>query len=218
MLLKAQKREIKGKKVVVLRAQGLIPAVLYGWGEKAGRMLSVNAREFRKIWEKAGEATLVELEIDGEKKGVLIQDVAMEPIRNNPVHVDFYAVQMDKLIQVSVPVTLEGESPAVKSLGAILVKVLHEIEIEALPNNLPHDIRIDISTLVALNDRLTVGDLKMPPGVTAITSADKVVAVAQAQVEEVVAETERTLEDIEVAPKGKKPLEEGEVAEGEKAA
>ena len=214
MLLKAQKREIKGKKIAELRAQGLVPAVLYGWEEKTGRMLSVNERDFRKLWEKAGEATLVELEIDGEKKGVLIQDVAIDPRRNTPLHIDFYAVQMNKPIKVSVPIILEGESPAVKSLGAILVKVLYEIEVEALPKDLPRDIKVDISSLVALNDRVTVGGLSMPSGVKAVTSEDEVIVVAQAQVEETAAVTERTLEDIEVAPKGKKPLEEGEAAEG----
>lgn len=209
MLLTTQKREITGKKVAGLRAKGLLPAVLYGWGEKAGRLLSVDEKAFRKAWKEAGETSIVDLEVDGVEKGVLIQDVAVDPLKNVPLHVDFYAVRMDKPIAVTVPVIFEGESGAMKNLGATLVKVTHEIEVEALPKNLPHDIKADLSMLAEIDSRILVRDLKLPVGVTAKTAADDVIAVAQAHVEEEAPTVERTLEDIEVEAKGKKP-EEGE--------
>ncbi|MBI5742825.1 MAG: 50S ribosomal protein L25 [Candidatus Niyogibacteria bacterium] len=216
MLITAQKREITGKKVAGLRAKGLLPAVLYGWGEKTPRLLTVEEKAFRKAWKEAGEASIIDLEVNGENKGVLIQDVAFDPRYNTPLHVDFYAVQMDKPLAVTVPLVFEGESGAVKNLGATLVKVAYEIEVEALPKNLPHNIKVDLSKLAEIDSRILVGDLELPAGVSVNAPADDVVAVAQAHVEEVVTATERTLEDIEVAEKGKKP-EEGEEGAAEAA-
>lgn len=216
MLLSAKKRNIVGKKTAKLRAEGMIPAVLYGWGEEKSRLITVGAKDFSKVWREAGEASIIDLEVDGVKKSVLIQDVAIDPARDVPLHADFYAVQMDKPIAVIVPISFIGESSAVKNLGATLVKVVYELEVEALPKDLPHEIVIDLSALAEVGSRILVRDLRLAAGVKALADAEDVIAVVQAHTEEAAAVTERTLEDIEVEKKGKKP-EEGEEGAAEVA-
>jgi len=213
MLLNAQKREIKGKKVESLRKEGLIPAVLYGWNEKESQMISVDKKIFQKIWKDAGESTLIDLDIDGDKKGVLIYDVAINPLTDEPIHVDFYAAQMDKLIEAEVSIVFEGESPAVKNLGGALVKVMHEILVEALPRNLPHEVKVDLATLINFNDKILVSDIQLPEGVTINANKDDAVAlVEEPRSEEEEVTEERSIEDIQVEEKGKKE-EDGEESE-----
>ncbi|MBI2628004.1 MAG: 50S ribosomal protein L25 [Candidatus Niyogibacteria bacterium] len=208
MLLKVQERKIKGKKVKTLRQQGLIPAVLYGGNEKENTLFSVENNEFKKVWNEAGGSSVIELETPAGKKNVLIQDVAFNPLKGEPLHIDFYAVRMDKLITTAVPIVFKGESPAVKNLGGILVKVVHELEVEALPQNLPSEILIDISGLANLNDHFIVGDLDLEKSVKIKAEKDEVIVLVKAQEEEKEEEKELALEDIEVEAKGKKEKDE----------
>ena len=143
--LAAQKREILGKKVKNLRKEGLIPAIIYG-RKKESTPISLKENEFTNVWKSAGESSILTLLIDEKKENVLIHDVTFDPIRDNPIHVDFLAVEMDKLIKVGVKIEFVGESPAVK-LGGTLVKIMHELQVEALPKDLPHEISVDISQL-----------------------------------------------------------------------
>ncbi|MDP3785163.1 MAG: 50S ribosomal protein L25 [bacterium] len=206
--LKAEKREIIGKKVRNLRKQGKIPAVVYGAGDK-GALLQIEARDFEKVFREAGESSLVELEIGQDRKNVLIHEVAFDPIKDTPVHVDFLAVRLDKPIRVKVPLIFEGESPAVKNLGGVLVKVRHELEVEALPKELPHEIKVDLGQLQKLEDKFMVSDLKLSRGVKVIGDKDEVLALAETPrvEEEVSAEAAPSLESIEVV--GKKKEKEG---------
>ncbi|MBI2507260.1 MAG: 50S ribosomal protein L25, partial [Candidatus Niyogibacteria bacterium] len=196
---------------------GLIPAVVYGGTEKP-QPLEIDLKDFQKTWEEAGESSLIELDFDGQKKNVLIKAVQKNPLDDTPVHVDFYAVRMDKPIQAAVSIEFAGESPAVKNLGASLVKVMHEIEIEALPKDLPHELVVDISGLRAFNDRFLVKDLKLPSGVKVLAVPEDIVAlVEEPKAEEVPAEAP-ALEEIEVVgKKGKKEEEAGEADAEEKA-
>ena len=206
--LKAEKREIIGKKVRNLRKQGKIPAVVYGAGDK-GALLQIEARDFEKVFREAGESSLVELEIGQDRKNVLIHEVAFDPIKDTPVHVDFLEVRMDKPIRVKVPLIFEGESPAVKNLGGVLVKVRHELEVEALPKELPHEIKVDLGQLQNLEDKFMVSDLKLPPGVKVFADKDEVLALAETpRVEEEVSEAAPSLESIEVIGKKKEKTEE----------
>ncbi len=211
--IKAEKREIKGKAVRTLRKQGKIPAVLYGMGEKE-ILLEILERDFDKLFREAGESTLIELDIGTEKKNVLIHEVAFDPIKDKPLHVDFLQVRMDKPIRAKVPLVFEGESPAVKNLGGILVKVLHELEVEALPKDLPHEIKVDISGLENLEDKFMVGGLKLPSTVKFIAEKEEVLALIETpRAEEEIKEEEAapSLESIEVVgKKEKKEKEEGE--------
>ena len=208
--IKAEKREITGKRMKALRAGGKIPAVLYGRG-KESISLEIPERAFSMVFKLAGESTLVDLELGGEKRNVLIHDVAFDPVKDNPIHIDFLEVRMDKLLRAKIQLVFEGESPAIKSLGGVLVKVMHELEVEALPKDLPHEVKIDISKLANLEDRFTVADLKLPDGVKAIAKPDDVLALIETpRAEEVVVETAPSLETIEVTGGKKKAEKEGE--------
>src|SRR3989344_7382468 len=113
MELKVEKRETLGKKVESLRKQGLLPAELYGHGV-ANLHLSVNAKEFEKVYKGAGENTVINVNVDGVTKPVLIYDVQIHPLKGSIEAVDLYEVKMDEEIEATVPLEFVGESPAVK--------------------------------------------------------------------------------------------------------
>lgn len=176
--LKAKNRDEVGRAVKPLRKEGILPAVVYGEGVKT-QSISISGKDFEKAYREAGESTLLTLDVEGKKYNVLIHDIARDPLRGNPIHADFYAVRMDKAIRAQVPVEFIGESPAVKNLGGILVKVMQEIEVEALPKDLPHGLRADLSKLAELEARLTVSDIELPHGVKIIAEMDEVVALVE---------------------------------------
>ncbi|MBU1159736.1 50S ribosomal protein L25 [Patescibacteria group bacterium] len=215
--LKIENRNIFGKKLKFSRKEGKIPAVVYGKG-KDSLPIFVHLKEFKKAWKKAGESAIIELkqEDSGQIDNVVIKDIAINPISDEPIHVDFYKVEMDKPITANVPLIFEGVSPAVKELGGSLVKVMHEIEIESLPKDMPHEIKIDIGQLLRFEDRITVGDLDLPLNVNPLPKEEEVVALVEEPKEEEVVAEERTIEDIEVEKKGKKPVEGEEEEEEEK--
>ncbi|MEK7080893.1 MAG: 50S ribosomal protein L25, partial [Patescibacteria group bacterium] len=207
-VIKAKKREA-GIKLDALRKSGEIPAVFYGAG-KDTTSISIGNSEFKKVWREAGESSTVKISIPGGDIDVLIHEVQVDPVTDEPMHVDFLAIDMKKKIRVKVPLVFEGISNAVKSGIGNLVKVLHEVEIEALPTNLPHNLIVDISKLETLKDQVFVSDIKLPAGVVVINSPTDVVASIIEQVEEkeeVVVPAD--LSAIEVEKKGKKE-EEGE--------
>lgn len=214
----AQKRDILGKKVQNLRRRGFLPAVVYGGGKPA-EPISVKEADFNKLWKSAGESTVLELVLDGQKKNVLIHDVAIDPLKDKPTHADFYTVDMHKKIRVDVPVEFIGESDAVKT-GGVLIKVLHSLKIEALPKDLPHSISADISAIKTVGGSILVSDLKIPAGVFVLDEKSETVAVVEApRAEEEVKAAEAaepSLESIEVL--SKKPKTEAEDgAEGKPA-
>ena len=212
--IKATKRD-EGVKIKSLRAEGSLPAVFYGAGEKS-TSVSISKSEFKKIWRQAGESSAVKVDLGDKQVDVLIHEVQVDPVSSDPIHVDFLVIDMKKKIKVNVALEYEGVSEAVKSGIGNLVKVLHEIEIEALPADLPHNLIVDISKLVTLDDNITVADIKLPAGVVAITPGDDVVASVVAQVEEKEEEAAPVdLSAIEVSEKKGKKEEEG--AEGEAA-
>ena len=215
-VIKALKREIN-ENVDALRKGGNLPAVFYGAG-KPNTPISVNKVEFKKIWREAGESSAVKVSVGSTEVDVLIHDVQVDPITGEPIHVDFLAIDMTKKIKVKVELVFEGVSNAVKSGIGNLVKVLHEVEIEALPKDLPHNLVVDISKLNTLSDTVTVADIVMPSGVVAITNATDIVASVVAQVEEKEeASAPIDLSAIEVEKKGKKEEEGGEGAAAEEA-
>lgn len=211
LTLTAKKRDTLGKKVKSLRYEDLIPVVLYGPGEPTAHY-SVKLNDFIKVWKKAGETTVIAIETDTDgTKNALIQDVALNTITGTPIHADFYAVRKGMTVSVNIPLRFEGDAPAIKAFGGILVKVMHNVEVEAEPDKLPQEIVVDVSTLATLSDRVTVKDLKLGEGVKAVTGEDEVIALVSAVVEtkeETVAEPV-DLSKIEVEKKGKKPEEEG---------
>lgn len=207
--LSAQPRTETGTKAArKLRTEQLVPAVLYGGAKEEPTHLSVPRKEFEKAWNEAGESTVINLTGVNGGKDVLIQDVTVDPIYGAPIHVDFYAVRSDVAVEVEVELVFTGVAPAEKELGGTLIKVMHEIAIEALPKNLPHEIEVDISGLKTFDDQIHVNDIKMPAGVTAVTDGEEVVALVQAAQEE--EPTEAPVGDVasvEVEKKGKEETE-----------
>ena len=205
--IKAKTRDLKDN-LEKLRKAGEVPAVFYGMANPT-TPISISNIEFKKVWHKAGESSAVELTVDGKKVDVLIQDVQTHPVNDEPIHVDFLAIDMNKKITVNVPLEFVGVSPAVKSGTGNLVKVMHEMEVEALPKDLPQNLIVDISSLVDTTSQLTVGDIKLPQGVRATAEATEIVASIIEQKEEVIEETVPVdLSAIEVEKKGKKDEEE----------
>lgn len=177
--LKAQSRTQSGKSVKTLRKSGFLPAVIYGEGVPS-QSLSVAYKDFTMALAMAGESTLVELDVDGKPLNVLIHDVAYDPVNDMPIHADFHAVRMDKLIRTRVPLEFMGESSAVKNDGGVLVRVAQELEVEALPQDLPHELVANLVLLSSIGSVLHVKDLILPRGVTLIADPDETIAIIEA--------------------------------------
>lgn len=209
----AEKRDILGKNVKTLRSKGFLPAVLYGKKQKS-EPISVKEADFLKLLKTAGESSVVEVNVGGEKYNALVQDVAIDPLKDKPIHADFYVVEMDKPIKVDVRLEFVGESEAVRA-GGILVKVAHELKVEALPKDLPHGIQVDISLLKSIGDSLTVKDIKVPQGVEILDLSDGTVVLVEAPraEEETKAEAEAPADLGKIEVVGKKAKEEDAAAE-----
>lgn len=179
IILNAQLRDTATKKAPALRRAGAIPAVLYGHNVPS-RVLQVNAREFEKVYKQAGASTLVDLKIgEGEPVKVLVQEVQPHYITLKPIHVDFYQVSMTEKLTAKIPLKFMGESPAVKELGAVLVKNMQEVEVECLPQDLVHEIEVDLSGLKAFGDAVHIKDVALPPGIAVKAKADATVVLVQ---------------------------------------
>jgi len=206
LMLSAEKRDIFKKELNKTRKEGKLPAVVYGPKIKPISIF-VSSVDFKKVFNDGGESTVIELDFDKKPLSVLIHDVSIDPVSREPIHVDFYAALMDKPVEASIPLEFVGVSPAVKELGAVLIKVMHEIDVEALPNDLPHSLEIDLSSLVNLGDNIIASRIHLPTGVKLITNGDESVVLTEAPREEKTEETEKTIADIEVEKKGKKEEE-----------
>lgn len=174
MELQVQTRDKFGKSVKALRAQGLIPAELYGRGVE-NLHLSVPVKDFKKVLKVAGESTMINVMVDGKKHPVLIYDVAIHPVSDEILNVDFFQVRLDEKIKIKVPLIFIGESEGVKN-GGILVKTLQEIEIEALPGNIPHSFEVDLAKLIGIGQSVYVKNLSIPADVKILISPEMVIA------------------------------------------
>ncbi len=204
--IKAEVRDTASK-LEAVRKSGEIPAVFYGLGKET-TSIKTPLVPFKKVWREAGESSPVELTLPSGKINVLIHDVQVDPVTSEPIHADFLVIDMKKKIQVKIPVVFEGVAPAVKSGIGNLVKVLHEIEVEALPTDLPKELVADISGLTTVESVVTVGEIKLPLNVTAVTAPTDIVASIVLQVEEKEEEAAPVdLSAIEVEKKGKKEEE-----------
>lgn len=197
------------------QAVGEIPAVVYGSDVK-NLSLAVDAKEFRKVFKQAGESSLVDLVVDGKKHSVLVHEIQREPVSGDVIHIDFYQPNLKKEVEVAVPLVFVGIAPAEKDLGGTFVKNISEIEVKALPQDLPHEIQVDISLLNTFEDRILVKDLKLPEKVTVAKNLEEIVAsvLAPQNIEAELAEEIK--EDVEGVEKVEKEKKEEEVlAEGE---
>jgi len=209
--LNAKIRKETGRKTDVLRGAGRIPAVVYGHKIK-NVLLDIDYKEFQKVLKEAGETSLIELNIEGEKEKrlVLVHDLQKDPVTDKFIHIDFFETSAKEEVEVKVPLVFEGISAAVKDLGGTLVKHISELEVKALPQNLVHEIKVSIDGLNTFADHILVKNLVLPKDIKISVKPDEiVVSVAQpAKVEEELAkEIEEKVEDVEKIEKEKKTEE-----------
>lgn len=218
--LVAQPRTQLGKKVKELRINGLIPAVLYGKDNKPIN-LQIDSKKFKVVYNKAGSSSLVDLEIHNQEPiKVLIQDVQENPISNEPIHIDFYAIRMDEEITTEIPLKFVGIASAVKDLEGNLVKNYDKIEVECLPIDLISEINVDISSLKTFEDQIKIKDLNIPEKLKVIDDLESVVAVVtpprseeelEAMETEAAADKEKeVVEEMEKKDEEEKLAKEGE--------
>lgn len=191
MNLEVQIRDEKGRRVKDLRQQGLIPAELYGKGIE-NMHLAVKSKDFKNVFKEAGESSIINIVISDKNKKeeipVLIHDIQKDYLTDDIIHIDFYRVRMDEKIRTHIPLEFIGESPAVKNYGGILNKSMLEIEVEALPKDLPHNIPVDISQIKELDQSIYVKDLSIPKNVKILVDPETVIATVSLPKEEVPSE------------------------------
>jgi large subunit ribosomal protein L25 len=192
-----------------IRKEGSIPAVFYGPGQDS-TPISVDRLPFQKAFRDAGESTVISLALKGGRTlDALIHSVDSDPVTGEPIHIDFYVVAKGQAVEVDVPIEFTGVAPAEK-VGGVVVKVMHELRVKAMPAALPNHITVDLSTLEGLESQISVEDLPLPEGVVALDAGDEVIAMISAQkADEEVSVAPVDLSAIEVEKKGKKE-EEGE--------
>ncbi len=212
LILDAQART-GSEDLATLRKEGKMPAVFYG-KKTESTPISLLQKEFVKAWRIAGESGVVTIKSEKGSVDTLIKDVDIDPVTDMVRHADFYVFEKGKKIEVDVPLEFEGVSVAVKDLGGILVKALHEIKISADPQHIPHEIKVDISLLETMDSVIKVSDLKLPAGVDLVENPEEVVAAITKMKEEVEETAPVDLSTIEVEKKGKKE-EEGEAPAAE---
>jgi len=179
-ILKAEKRTILGSKVKQLRRTGVVPANLFGKTIDS-QAIQVNAVEFNRVYKEAGETSLVWVKLEGEEKErpTLITSVHFNPVTSAKLHVDFHQVNLKEKVTADVPVEIVGESELITTNEAVLSQSLNEIEIEALPTDIPESIVFDISSLKAIGDHLLVSDAKVSAEVEVKTDPEQMVVSLQ---------------------------------------
>lgn len=199
VILEATKREVTGKKVKLLRNEGKLPAVLYGKSIKATPIV-LDTRKTTNILKKVSESTIVTITLDGKEHAALIRDRQMDYLKGTLLHLDFQVVSLTEKIRTNVHIELVGEAPAVSTLSAMIVNGITEVEVEALPNDLPEKITVDISGLEEIGSAIYVKDIPAIDKVAFLTDPEELIAIASVVKEEVIEE----------------PVEEaeGEAAEG----
>jgi len=181
LALKVNERTVTGKKTADLRSQGILPAVVYG-PELKPVNIQVSKKDFAHVYAEAGDSGLIELILGDKKINVLVHDVAYTGAASqDPIHVDFYQVNLNKTVTAEVPLVFIGESSAVKD-GGVLTKSMEDIEVEALPKDLPHEITVDISVLKTFDSTLYVKDLEIPANVKVTVNGDNPVVTVSAPI------------------------------------
>jgi large subunit ribosomal protein L25 len=183
--LKTESRSIYGKKVKRLRAENLVPAVVYG-PDLVGKTIQIEERPLFKTLQQAGSTTLINLFVDDQPKAhvVLAREIQRDVLTNRVQHVDFYEVRLTEKVRTTPRIEIVGESPLVKSGLAVLIHGMNEVEVECLPTDLINSIPVDISGLETMDDNVLIGDLPVPDSVTIIADpGDVVVSVVPVRVE-----------------------------------
>ena len=204
--LSAEKRQVAGRQVKKMRREGILPANIYGKKVKSCAV-QLDLKTFLPVYQEVGETGIVNLALKGETKvrPVLIHNLQLHPVTDQPLHADFYQVDLKQKVTADIPIEVTGESLAVKEKAGILIQPLTEVEVEALPTDLPDQLEVNISNLKKVDDAVTVSDLKVPKGVKVLTGANQILA----KIEPLAEEEKETLPPAEEAP----PEEAAEVEE-----
>jgi len=183
IILQTEPRNITGRKVKSLRREGFVPAVVYGHGVES-LPIQVPVRDFERVYTEAGESTVVYLNVGNQEYPTIIQEVARDPVSDKFLHADFYKVRLDEKIKAKIPLNFVGESPAVKELGGILVKNISEIEVEGFPQDLPHRIDVDVSSLQEIKSQILIKDLPISAKLKVEDEPEAIVALVQEPISE----------------------------------
>lgn len=210
--LSVSKREVFGKKVKKLRREGTLPGNVYG-KEFKSVAISIPTKDFLTVLSEAGHSGVVELKLDGQAVPTLIHEVTYNHITHDPLHVDFYKVNLKEKVKATVPIELVGEPAAVTEKLGLLMHELHEVEVEALPTELPEKVEVDVTHLAQVGDSVKVADLKVAGDVTLLADPEQTVA----RISELVskeAEEQAATEAAEAQAQAEEGAE-GQPAEGE---
>ncbi len=209
--LASTKREVTGKKVKQLRKQGIIPANVFGPKFKS-QSISITLKDFTAAYKVAHETGIIYIDLDKESIPTLIRSLQRHPVSHDILHVDFRKIDLTQKIETEVPIEIIGASPAVNQLGGVLMKQHDHLIVEALPQNIPAHIMVDISAIKELGQEIKVSDITKSGDYTIKNGTEIVIVSVIAHKEESI-----TPETTAVAPEitTEKPPEEGEVsAEG----
>lgn len=208
LILMAEPRDVHGKKVKRLRREGLIPGVVYGPVVDGTVSVSVNDRDFNKFFMAHGHSTIFTIKWDGGSQPVLVREVQRDPVRQDILHIDFFAPNMNVKLRQSIAVSLTNQA---ELTGSMLQQALNEVEVEALPADLPSEITLDVSELLEIGDTLSVSEIPAIENVEIITEAETVIA-------SIVPEAVQEEPEDEEAEEGEEGAEDEESEDGEEAA
>lgn len=193
IILKASRRDVIGKKVKVLRREGKLPAVIYGYNMEPLPIL-LDLRETTKQLREVSRATVLTVDVSGDKHTVLVRERQRGVLSGLYEHIDFLAISMTETVRTEVNIFVEGSSPAEEEFGAIIMTGADSVEVEALPGDLPESLIVDVSSLTGIGDTITVADLVLPKGVTVLSDSSEMLAVVTLPAQ-ALAEEEEELED-----------------------
>jgi large subunit ribosomal protein L25 len=194
VVLKASKRSVTGKQVGALRRAGKLPAVLYGYRIDS-TPITLDAHETSLLLSRLTSSSLVTISLDGKEYPTLVREKQRHPVKSHLIHLDFQALSLTEKTYASVGIELTGTAPAVKNFDAVIVTGVTELEVEALPQDLPERVVVDISVLAEPGDSIHVRDIQLPGQVEILSNPDEVVVSATAaKVEEIPVPEEEEVE------------------------
>ena len=217
VVLKASKRDVRGKQVGALRRAGLLPGVIYGRHTEPVN-ITLDARSANASLSKIGSSSLVTIDVDGKEYPVLVRERQRNYLKGNLIHVDFLAVSLTEKIKAEVRIELTGLSLAVKDSDAVLVTGLHTLSVECLPADLPDHVTVDISPLVKVGDSIHVRDISLGDKVRILDNEDDMVVnatYAKIEVEAPVAAVEGVVVPEAEAAEPELSVERGKKEEAE---
>ncbi len=209
-MLEVQARTILGKKIKKLRKEGVLPANIYGKGIDS-LSIQLPVKEFASIFKKVGETQVITIKLSGKDIPVMVHNTQRDPLTNAFVHADFRKIDLKQKLEANVPVKFIGESEAVEQKKGDLLTLVDELTVEALPNDIPHEIEIDISILKEIDDEIRVENIKLTGNYVFVGEPEKVIVkIAEHKEEEIVPE----ITPVEGEGEGAEGATEGGAAEG----